>query len=108
MIDFRKELDAQTRFEARDKIFDIINKGSKDYADISNTLKELEEAVAKYVSASDEKPESLIDRKNKVIAISLLRDFKYAHRKYPFLKGLGYSGLLVENYKSADKLNVLA
>lgn len=105
MIKFRKELEALDRFDLREEILEIIQgRASEDFA---VKLADLEDLVRQKVAAADENPYSTKARYEKVVAISLLRDFKYGNRNYKYLKGVGLSGLYAENYKSSDTLSKL-
>lgn len=105
MINFRKYIDVDPRYTARDEIKQIITSDYSDHLKIAGVKNELEEIVNSAVLAANLDPQSRKARLQKILAISLIRDFDYGNRRYPFLKGKGYSGLYLENYASTDKLS---
>ena len=105
MIEFRKYLDVDPRYEARDEIKKIITSDYSDHLKLAGVKNQLEEILNSAVSAANLDPDSRKARLQKILAISIIRDFEYGNRRSPFLKGKGYSGLYLENYASTDKLS---
>lgn len=104
MIKFRKDLDGYQRYEGREEIKEIISSDYSDYLKLAGIKNELETMVDASVAEANADPNSRAARFRKILSIAMLRDFEYGNRRYPFLKGRGYSSLYLENYNSTDKI----
>jgi hypothetical protein len=102
MFEYRKKFDADEKFKTREEILQVLQGSkveSKETPKTEDLAKLLEDAKTEY----REDP-SRTNRLKKIWAAALLRDHKYGNFKYKFMKGVGLSGLFVENYQSAVKI----